>query len=121
MVCHSVRITVAAALGTAGASPFEAPRDSAHHDVPGSPINPADKRGLFSRTAGTAIFFLSAVLFAAAVVLTALAHVHISIPMFLLAAGLVYVGRRLVRGSAKNVTEPVSADPGRQREPDVDD
>jgi len=101
-------------------SPFEAPHD-ARRDVAGRPINPADKRGLFSRSAGTAILILSAVLGAVGVVLTALMHVHISIPLFLVAAGLVFLGRKMVRTSGEKVTQPINRDPQRRREPDFDD
>lgn len=103
-------------------SPFEAPRSNARPNEPGAPIDPTDKRGLVSRTAGSFVLILSALFGAAAVILTALMHVHISIPLFLLAGGLVYVGRRLLRGSAEQTTEqPVDSDPGRRREPDLGD
>lgn len=102
-------------------SPFEAPRDSERPNVPGAPVDPADKRGLVSRTAGTVMLLLSAVLAVAGVILTAMMHVHLSIPIFLVAAGLVYAGRRFVRSSAEKVNAPRDADPGRRRQPDFDD
>lgn len=102
-------------------SPFEAPRDSERPDVPGAPIDPRDRRGLFTRSAGTAVLVLAAILGAVGVVLTALVQLQISIPLFILAAGLVYVGRRMVRTSAEDVTQPRDRDPGRRRQPDFDD
>lgn len=101
-------------------SPFATPGDRPLSA--GEPIDPADKRGLVSRTAGVVVLGLSAVFAVAALVLTATIHIHLAIPLALLAAGLVYVGRRMLRQSSHTVSdEPADADPGRRRAPDMDD
>jgi hypothetical protein len=97
---------------------FTARTDSSR---PGTPIDAKDKRGIVSRATGTALLGGSAIVALAAVVLTAFLQVYISVPLFLVAGALFYVGRKSVSKSATEATEEPSADPQRRREPDVDD
>lgn len=100
-------------------SPFRAPRPVG--GKLGTPIDPQEKRGFLSRAAGTSLLAASAVCAAAALVLTVLMQVYISVPLFVIAGALFYAGRGSLRESSNKVTEPVNSDPGRRREPDVDD
>jgi hypothetical protein len=101
-------------------SPFETPRSE--HDRSATPVAPTEKRGLVSRAAGTVLLASGGVVGVAAVVLTLLMQVYISVPLFLVAFGLFYAGRGSLRDSAEQATEPGSSeDHGRRREPDIDD
>lgn len=100
-------------------SPFEKPRDAA--DRRAEAIDPEEKRGLVSRAAGTMLLIGAALFGVAAVVLTVLMQVYISVPLFLVALGLFYAGRGSLRDSAERIHDPVDADPGRNRQPDISD
>lgn len=100
-------------------SPFQAPRPVGGQL--GVPIDPHEKRGFLSRAAGTWLLATSAVVAAAALVLTVLMQVYIAVPLFLIAGALFYSGKGSLRESSYEATEPVHSDPGRRREPDVDD